>query len=93
MTEIKKFGEFVAESHGSQEQLAPAATTNPAEAEAADVDPSNAPDFPVLFATIHHKSDQRPDGYTAEDIEELNHAGNAHRAASSTEESDDPAKG
>lgn len=93
MTEIKKFGEFVAESEGSQEQPSPAATTNPAEAEAADVDPSNAPDVPVLFATIHHKSDQRPDGYTAEDIAELNNVGNAHRAAPAADESDDPAKG
>lgn len=31
----------------------------------------NQPD-PALFATIHNKSEQRPDGYTAEDIAELN---------------------
>jgi hypothetical protein len=30
------------------------------------------PDIPALFATIHFKSDDRPDGYTDEDIRALN---------------------
>lgn len=34
--------------------------------------------IPALFATIHHKSDTRPDGYTPEDIEDMNNAANAH---------------
>ena len=28
--------------------------------------------IPALFATIHFKSDERPDGYTEEDIADLN---------------------
>lgn len=83
MTDIKKFAEFQADAANSP---APAETANPAEAEAADVDPSNPQDIPALFATIHHKSDQRPDGYTPEDIEELNNAGNASKAAPAEKE-------
>ena len=30
------------------------------------------PDSPALFATIHFQSDDRPDGYTDEDICTLN---------------------
>ncbi|GAW41507.1 hypothetical protein SH203_01915 [Brevundimonas sp. SH203] len=37
------------------------------------------PVIPALFATIHHQSDERPDGYTAEDIEELNRLANQRR--------------
>ena len=33
----------------------------------------------ALFATIHHQSDGRPDGYTAEDIAELNSLANRSR--------------
>jgi hypothetical protein len=29
-------------------------------------------DIPALFATIHFQSDERPDGYTDEDIAALN---------------------
>lgn len=29
-------------------------------------------DIPALFATIHFQSDERPDGYTEEDIQALN---------------------
>jgi hypothetical protein len=29
-------------------------------------------DIPALFATIHFQSDERPDGYTDEDIQALN---------------------
>jgi hypothetical protein len=28
--------------------------------------------IPALFATIHFRSPQRPDGYTAEDLAEIN---------------------
>ena len=37
------------------------------------------PVIPALFATIHHHSDERPDGYTAEHIEELNRLANQRR--------------
>ena len=30
------------------------------------------PNIPALFATIHFQSDERPDGYTDEDIQALN---------------------
>lgn len=30
------------------------------------------PDIPALFATIHFRSEGRPDGYTDEDIATLN---------------------
>lgn len=30
------------------------------------------PDIPALFATIHFQSDDRPDGYTDQDIRALN---------------------
>lgn len=33
-------------------------------------------DIPALFATIHFKSDRRPDGYTDEEIAELNRIAN-----------------
>lgn len=33
-------------------------------------------DIPALFATIHHQSDDRPDGYTSDDIAELNRMAN-----------------
>lgn len=29
-------------------------------------------DIPALFATIHWRSPQRPNGYTAEQVEEIN---------------------
>ena len=32
----------------------------------------NPPVIPALFATIHFRSDARPDGYTDEDIAALN---------------------
>ena len=32
----------------------------------------NPPVIPALFATIHFRSAQRPDGYTDEDIQALN---------------------
>ena len=34
--------------------------------------------IPALFATIHHRSDERPDGYTPEDISWLNVIANEH---------------
>lgn len=34
--------------------------------------------IPALFATIHFKSEHRPDGYTDEDIEDMNNKANAH---------------
>lgn len=42
----------------------------------------NQPD-PALFATIHHKSERRPDGYTDEDITELNRLANGRAALTS----------
>ncbi len=34
------------------------------------------PDIPALFATIHFQSDERPDGYTDEDMQALNSLAN-----------------
>ncbi|WP_286693158.1 MULTISPECIES: hypothetical protein [unclassified Brevundimonas] len=36
-------------------------------------------DIPALFATIHFRSDERPDGYTDEDIQALNTLANQPR--------------
>lgn len=79
---IPKFNDF----RQGAEQPALADAQNP-EVDSTDVDPS---DIPALFATIHHQSEQRPNGYTAADIEELNHAANAHRIAPDAEEKDEP---
>lgn len=35
-------------------------------------DDQEPPNIPALFATIHFRSDERPDGYTDEDIQALN---------------------
>jgi hypothetical protein len=35
-------------------------------------DDQEPPNIPALFATIHFQSDERPDGYTDEDIAALN---------------------
>ena len=34
--------------------------------------------IPALFATIHFKSDQRPDGFSAKDMWDMNNAANSH---------------
>ena len=47
-------------------------------------------DIPVLFATIHYRSEERPEGYTDEDIAELNEAANAKPAPPKIED-DGPA--
>jgi hypothetical protein len=41
---------------------------------------SDEPDekIPALFATIHFRSERRPDGYTDEDIEDLSIEANKH---------------
>lgn len=36
--------------------------------------------LPALFATIHFRSTRRPDGYTADDIADLNRAANRRNA-------------
>jgi hypothetical protein len=46
-------------------------------------DPAEGDNGPALFATIHHKSDERPNGYTAEDIAELNRIANRRRGTMS----------
>lgn len=38
--------------------------------------------IPALFATIHFQSDERPDGYTAEDIGTLNSIANTTKLRS-----------
>lgn len=40
-------------------------------------------DIPALFATIHFQSDERPDGYSAEDIRTLNTIANTAKPRSS----------
>jgi hypothetical protein len=47
----------------------------PVETSSKKLDPR---ELPALFATIHFRSPQRPDGYTDEDIAELNRLANAH---------------
>jgi hypothetical protein len=44
------------------------------------VDPTttDVSQLPALFATIHHQSESRPDGYTPEEITDLNNRANAH---------------
>lgn len=37
---------------------------------------ASKPAIPALFATIHFRSDERPDGYSDEDIAELNELAN-----------------
>lgn len=39
-------------------------------------------DIPALFATIHFQSDERPDGYTDEDIQALNALANTPKPKS-----------
>lgn len=39
-------------------------------------------DTPALFATIHFQSDERPDGYTDEDIQALNMIANTPKPRS-----------
>lgn len=36
----------------------------------------NEQDVPALFATIHFRSERRPEGYTDDEIAELNRAAN-----------------
>jgi hypothetical protein len=40
-------------------------------------DPSD--DIPALFATTHFRSPERPDGFTSEDLQELNELANPGR--------------
>lgn len=46
-----------------------------------DNEASEAASEPALFATIHHKSEDRPDGYSDEDIGELNRIANGKAEA------------
>lgn len=39
-------------------------------------DEADLPKIPCLFATIHFKSEQRPDGYTDDDIKQMNLSAN-----------------
>lgn len=44
--------------------------------------------LPALFATIHFRSTQRPDGYTADDVADLNRAANRSASDEDPEEGD-----
>lgn len=44
----------------------------PADDASAEKSTPDLKDIPALFATIHWRSPQRPDGYTAEQVEEIN---------------------
>lgn len=71
---IPSFGEFANKpAEDVNEVILPAGPEDP-------IDPNEIPEdlIPSLFATIHHKSDKRPNGYTPEDIEDLNNTANAH---------------
>lgn len=41
-------------------------------------DAAESDQIPAIFATIHHRSDSRPDGYLPEDISYMNVLANAH---------------
>lgn len=45
-------------------------------------------DIPALFATIHFRSDERPDGYTDEDIAKLNDLANGRGSTTQTKGKD-----
>ncbi len=47
-------------------------------------------DIPALFATIHFRSEERPNGYSDEDIAELNDLANG-RSSSNPTRGKDPA--
>lgn len=47
-------------------------------------------EIPALFATIHFRSDKRPDGYTDDEIVDLNKLANANKLSARTVD-DDPA--
>lgn len=64
-----------------------AADANP-EVDPTDVEGNETP--PALFATIHHKSEHRPDGYSPEDIEELNHLANGGKPSKEDDDKDKP---
>lgn len=68
MTAIKGFQKFL------DEGATPAVNVDPvAEGEPLDgMIPTEPVEIPALFATIHHRSDERPDGFAPEDIEDLN---------------------
>lgn len=55
-----------------------------------DAKPTPKPASPALFATIHFQSDERPDGYTDEDIAKLNDLANG-RGSSTQSKAKDPA--
>jgi len=73
MTKIKPFTAFVKEE-GDPGNATDVDAGNP-EIPATDTDVAQ---LPALFATIHHKSDRRPNGFDPEDIEQLNKDANAH---------------
>lgn len=69
---IPKFSEFAGNPADTP------AVTPDAETPAVDPAATDLSQIPALFATIHHKSDERPDGYTSDDIADLNDKANAH---------------
>jgi hypothetical protein len=48
----------------------------------------NDPPLPALFATIHVRSAERPDGYTADEIAELNRVANRQQSTDDAEDGD-----
>lgn len=43
-----------------------------------EADHDDDDNLPRLFATIHHKSDERPDGYSSKDLWNMNNLANSH---------------
>jgi hypothetical protein len=70
MSTIPTFSQFAQDGGKPAE-----ANADAPEAETPDVENEK---LPALFATIHHQSEQRPEGYSPDDIEELNNLANAH---------------
>lgn len=46
--------------------------------ESGALEPHEAEPIPCLFATIHWRSPERPDGYTADEVELMNIEANRH---------------
>lgn len=82
---VKSFKDFKAEA-GKPEKLdeviIPAGATpgddDDQDALKSTAGPTDEAGIPALFATIHHQSDRRPNGYTEDDIWQMNHDANAH---------------
>ncbi len=77
---VPKFSDFRNTNDSADKTASPDAAPVGGDAENPEVNPTDTDpsQIPALFATIHHQSDTRPDGYSSDDIERLNNDANAH---------------